>query len=67
MKTAEAVMRHGDESVPEYMIFLQTGDFANCPKVTLMYGTDECLYAVAPSIEAALRRGGADYEMIVGE
>jgi len=67
MKTAEAIMRHGDDSVPEYMIFLQTGDFANCPKVTLMYGTDECLYAVAPSIEAALRRGSADYEMIVGE
>ena len=67
MKTAEAIMRHGEDNVPEYMIYLQTGDFANCPKAFLMYGADERLYAVAPSIEAALKRGHVDYEMIAGE
>ena len=67
MKTAETIMRCGDDSVPEYMIWLQTGDFSNCPKVFLIYGTDECLYAVAPSIEAKLRQYGVDYRMIVGE
>ena len=27
MRTAEEIMRHGDENVPDYMIFLQKGDF----------------------------------------
>lgn len=67
MKTAVEIMRHGDDSVPEYMIWLQKGDFTNCPRVTFMYGSDETLYACAPSFEAAMKRYGVDYEMIVGE
>ncbi len=67
MQTAEEIMRHGDETVPDYMIFLQTGDFTGCPKVTFIYGTDEVLYSIAPSFEEAMRRYGVDYEMIVGE
>ena len=67
MKTAVEIMRHGDDSVPEYMIWLQKGDFTHCPKVTFMYGSDETLYACAPSFEAAMKRYGVDYEMIVGE
>ena len=67
MKDAEAIMRHGDDSVPEYMIWLQKGDFTGCPKVTFMYGSDETLYACAPSFETAMRKYGVDYEMIVGE
>ena len=67
MKTAVEIMRHGDDSVPEYMIWLQRGDFTDCPKVTLIYGSDETLYACAPSFEAAMRRYGVDYELIVGE
>ena len=61
------IMRHGDDSVPEYMIWLQKGDFTHCPKVTFMYGSDETLYACAPSFEAAMKRYDVDYEMIVGE
>ena len=34
MKTAVGIMRHGDDTVPDYMIWLQRGDFTNCPKVT---------------------------------
>ncbi len=67
MKTAVEIMRHGDESVPDYMIWLQRGDFTGCPKVTFLYGSDETLYACAPSFEAAMKKYGVDYEMIVGE
>ena len=67
MKTAVEIMRHGDDSVPEYMIWLQKGDFTGCPRVTFIYGSDETLYACAPSFEAAMKRYGVDYRMIVGE
>ena len=67
MKTAEEIMRHGDDSVPDYMIWLQRGDFTNCPRVTFIYGSHETLYACAPSFEAAMRQYGVDYGMIVGE
>lgn len=67
MKDAEIVMRCGDDSVPDYMIRLQNGDFTNCPRVTFMYGSDETLYAVAPSFERAMQKYGVDYEMIVGK
>lgn len=67
MKTAVEIMRHGDDSVPEYMIWLQRGDFTNCPRVTFFYGSDETLYACAPSFEAAMKRYDVDHEMIVGE
>ena len=67
MKTAVEIMRHGDDSVPDYMIWLQKGDFTKCPKTTFIYGSDETLFACAPSFEAAMQRYGVDYEMIVGE
>ena len=67
MKSAVEIMRHGDDGVPDYMIWLQRGDFTNCPKVTFIYGSDETLYACAPSFEAAMKKYGAEYEMIVGE
>ncbi len=67
MKTAVKIMRHGDMSVPEYMIWLQKGDFTGCPHVTFIYGSDETLYACAPSFEKAMKKYGVDYKMIVGE
>ena len=67
MRTAVEIMCHGDDSVPECMIWLQRGDFTNCPRVTFIYGSDETLYACAPSFEAAMKKYGVDYEMIVGE
>ena len=67
MKTAVEIMRHGDDSVPDYMIWLQKGDFTNCPRVTFIYGSDETLYACAPSFEAAMKKYGVKYMMIVGE
>lgn len=67
MKTAVEVMRHGDDSVPEYMLWLQKGNFSHCPRVTFIYGSDETLYACAPSFEEAMHRYGVSYRMIVGE
>lgn len=67
MKTAIEIMRHGEDSIPEYMLWLQRGDYSNCPRVTLMYGSDETLYACAPAIESVLKKYDADYKIIVGE
>ena len=67
MKSAVEIMRHGDDSVPDYMIWLQKGDFTGCPRVTFMYGSDETLYACAPSFEAAMKTYGVTCDMIVGE
>ena len=67
MKMAVEIMRCGDDSVPDYMIWLQKGDFTGCPRVTFMYGTDETLYACAPSFAAAMKKYGVSYKMIVGE
>ena len=67
MQTAEEIMRHGDDAIPDYMIYLQTGDFTDCPRTTFIYGSDEVLYAVAPSFEEAMKKYHVDYRMIVGE
>lgn len=67
MKSAVEVMRHGEESVPDYMIWLQKADFTGFPPVTFIYGSDETLYACAPSLEAAMEQYGAPYRLIVGE
>ena len=67
MKTAVEVMRHGDDTVPEYMIWLQKADFTGSPKITFIYGSDETLYACAPSFEAAMKKYSVEYRLIVGE
>ncbi len=51
----------------KYMIWLQKGDFTNSPPITFNYGSDETLYACAPSFEKVMKKYGVDYEMIVGE
>ncbi len=67
MKNAVPILRHGDDSVPDYMIWLQKGDFSGCPPVTFIYGSNETLYACAPSFESAMKRHAVDYEMIIGD
>lgn len=67
LKTTVEIMRHGDDSVPDYMIWLQKGDFTNCPYVTFIYGSDETLYATAPSFEKTMKKYQVDYQLIVGE
>ena len=67
MKDAEIIMRCGDPSVPEYMLRLQKADFTGCPEVTFIYGSDETLYACAPSFEDAMKKYNVKYTMITGE
>ncbi len=66
MITAEEIMRHGS-NVPDYMIHLQNGNFQNCPPVTMIYGTEEVLYAIAPSFEKAFQKYNVNYTLIKGE
>ena len=66
MFTAETIMRHGQD-VPDYMLHLQNGDFSNCPEVCFIYGSDETLYAFAPSFEESMKKYGVKYRMIVGQ
>ena len=49
------------------IVMLQKGDFTGCPHVTFVYGSDETLYACAPSFEKAMKKYGVNYDMIVGE
>ncbi len=67
MQSVEPILRHGDDSVPDFMLHLQNADFTGCPKVHFMYGSDEVLFALAPSFEAAMKKYGVPYEMIVGK
>ena len=67
LTTIEEILRHGSDAVPDYMIHLQNADFTNCPKVTFIYGTDKVLYAMAPSFEAAMKKYGVQYDMIIGQ
>ena len=48
-------MRHGDDNVPGYMMWLQNADFTNCPNVTFIYGSDETLYRETFRV---LKKGG---------
>ena len=66
MDSAVTIMTHG-EDVPEYMLYLQKGDYSGLSELTLIYGSDEVLYAFAPSLEEAVKRSKVPYELIVGE
>ena len=66
MITAEEIMRHGEE-VPDYMIRLQNGDFTGCPQTDFIYGTEEVLYAVAPSFRKAMEKYHVNARFFEGE
>ena len=36
MKTAVGIMCHGDDTVPDYMLWLQKGNFRSCPHAAFM-------------------------------
>lgn len=61
------LLKHGETDIPEFMFYLQEGDYTNCPKVYFMYGTEETLYACAPSFALAMKHYDVDYEMITKE
>ena len=49
------------------MLWPQRGNYSNSPRGTLIYGSNETLYACAPAIESALKKYGVNYQMIIGE
>ena len=67
MRTVTEIMRCGRDDVPDYMIWLQRGDFTNGPKVSLLYGGDETLSACAPSLTERLKRCGVKCDLHIGK
>ncbi len=56
MTTVEKFMRHGQPSVPDYMISGSQGDFSGTGDIHFFYSADEVLYGALPDFEAACRR-----------
>lgn len=67
MDSVRAVMEHGRDDVPEYMLTGTTGDFAGLPEIDFWYGSDEVLYACAEAFIDACDRAGVAHTLTVGE
>ena len=67
LRTMEKLMRHGSDTVKDYMVYLRDGDYTDCPPVRLVYADTETLYGGCPGIEAALKKYGVSYQKIVGK
>lgn len=63
MKTAGALMAHGDPNVPRELIHITQGNFTGAPLTHFYYGGDEVLSACAKPFAAAYDRAGAKYTM----
>ena len=61
MVTVEKFMRHGQESVPDYMISGSRGDLSGVGDIHFFYSADEVLYGALPDFEAACKRAGVPY------
>ena len=61
MVTVEKFMRHGKESVPDYMISGSRGDFSGVGDIHFIYSSDEVLYGALPDFEAACKRANVPY------
>ncbi|MDO5063038.1 MAG: alpha/beta hydrolase [Peptostreptococcaceae bacterium] len=62
----DKIMTHG-RSVPEYMLFLETGNYQGLEEVYLSYGSDEVLYAACDKIKNRLQEQGVNVILEVGE
>ncbi len=66
MTSARHFMEHG-EALPNYMLNGAFGNFANLPPIHFWYGSNEVLYAAAPSFAWACAKYNVPCEMHVGE
>ena len=66
METAKDIMTHG-ETVPDYMRYLDAGNFKGLKDVYLCYGGHETLYAACKPILSGLKRDGVEVQLEVGE
>ena len=64
--TAEKLMRHGCENVPDYMISGSYGDFTGVGDIRFFYSGDEALYGALPDFEEACKRANAPYAALPG-
>lgn len=65
--TLPVQMRHDDERVRDYMVSNQLGDFSGLPPMHLVFGSDEVLLAVAPSLVRACEEAGVEHTLTIGE
>ena len=61
MAKCEALMRHGREDVPDYMISPSRGDFSGVGDIHFYYSKDEILYGAWPEFETACTRAKVAY------
>jgi len=66
MEIIDKIMTHG-ENVPEYMLYLEKGDYHGVEEVYLSYGSDEVLYAAYESIKNRLEECGVRVISEIGE
>ncbi|MGI6608563.1 MAG: alpha/beta hydrolase fold domain-containing protein [Erysipelotrichaceae bacterium] len=66
MEIAESILTHG-ENVPEYMLYLEKGDYHGLEEVYLSYGSNEVLYAAYEVIKNRLEEHGVRVISEIGE
>lgn len=66
MYTAKEIMEHGNV-IPIQYLATAHGDFRNAPMTHFYYGSDESLYAFAPTYAASYRKAGAKCLIHVGK
>ena len=66
LENIQAGMENGRE-VPEYMRYLQRGDYAGLKEAYLIFGGDEVFSAAADTIAEQMRKFGVDVRLEIGE
>lgn len=66
MEIAESILTHG-KNMPEYMLYLEKGDYQGLEEVYLSYGSDEVLYAAYTVIKNRLEEHGVRVISEIGE
>ncbi|MCR5545609.1 MAG: alpha/beta hydrolase [Lachnospiraceae bacterium] len=67
MEMAEHFMRKNKTNLPDYMFYLEQGDFHGLSEVYLCYGSHEVLYSAYEPIKGALERDGVKVIAEIGE
>lgn len=65
MKTADAILRHG-EDVPDGLLYFSTGDYTGAPLTHFWYGSDEVLLGCADNFQKHYEKAGACYVLHIG-
>ena len=66
LENIQAGMENGRE-VPEYMSYLQRGDYTGLKEAYLIFGGDEVFSAAADTIAEQMRKFGVDVRLEIGE